>query len=75
MNLLGILYLTLIFGIFSHSFRQEAEIEIAHIRAVSLKVRILLEKAVELVSSDLSFEKNVFGVVIGELFDLVSDRI
>jgi hypothetical protein len=35
----------------------------------------LLEEAVEFVSSDLSFEKNVFGVVIGELFDLVRDRI
>ena len=35
----------------------------------------MLEEAVEFVSSDLSFEKNVFGVVIGELFDLIRDRI
>jgi hypothetical protein len=67
--------LAFVFGILSHGFGEKTEVKIADVRAISLEIRILLEKPIELVSSDLSFEKNIFGVVICELLYFVGNGI
>ena len=69
------LYLALVFGVFAHSLRKKTEVEIADIRAIPLEEGILLKEAIELVSSDLSFEEYIFGVFICELLYFISYRI
>ena len=73
--LLGVLNLALVFGIFSHGFGEKTEVKIADVGAVPLEIRILLEKSIELVSSDLSFQKNIFWVIICELLYFIGNCI
>ncbi len=67
--------MALVFGVFAHSFRKKTEVEIADVRAIPLEEGILFKETIELISSDLSFEEYIFGVVICELLYFISDCI
>ena len=58
-----------------HSCGEDSEIEVSDVPFEPLKVGIVLEEAVKLVSPGLSLEQYVFAVTVELLFDFGSDGV